>query len=552
MPTALKVAAAWAWRIFLVAGLIYFVGWILGFLSEVVIPLAVACLLAAALKPLANRLHGWGLPKGPAAAFTLLGGILLIAGALTLIINSIAGQAGELSQQVVDGFRQLEQWLMNSPLPIDQSWFRLDEWGTRIQQFLVDSQSTIAAYAGDIGTSIGHFLAGVAICLFTLFYFLYDGRGIFSFLLNLMPRAAQARADAAALRGWQSLSAYVRATVLVALVDAIGVLIVALALGVPLAPALAALVFLGAFIPLVGAFVSGFLAVLVALVAVGWVQALIMLAGIIVVMQVEGHILQPFLLGRAVHLHPLAVLLAIAMGIVIAGIVGALVAVPILAFVKTVVQELYRQSHEVVDHRATAAAPSRARSSRRLEPAASSSPRRNSVSPCSSSARRRTSGRGLCSQASFGATQASESRALLVLRPGHVPVGVAVALLQTAARSGGDHRVADLHPVEQPGRVGGAHPDAAVAGVDPAEVARVPRGGVQELARPGDPHRVLDPQVVGLVRTDHLVRHPGDRQLLHDQLGAAAGGPAGLAGADRDGPLQVAVDVDLRLLACPG
>jgi len=348
VPTALKVAAAWAWRIFLVAGLVYFVGWILGFLSEVVIPLAVAILLAAMLKPLANRLHGWGLNKGLSAALTLFGGIVLIAGVLTLIINSIAGQAGELSQQVVSGFGQLEQWLMNSPLPIDQSWFRLDEWGTRIQQFLIDSQSTIAAYAGDIGTQVGHFLAGVAICLFSLFYFLYDGRGIFSFVLNLMPRGAQARADAAALRGYQSLSAYVRATVLVALADATGVLIVALALQVPLAPALAALVFLGAFIPLVGAFVSGFVAVLVALVAVGWVQALIMLAGIIVVMQVEGHILQPFLLGRAVHLHPLAVLLAIAMGIVIAGIVGALVAVPILAFVKTFIQELYRQSHEVV------------------------------------------------------------------------------------------------------------------------------------------------------------------------------------------------------------
>ena len=191
VPTALKIAAAWAWRIFLVAALVYFVGWVLGFLSEVVIPLAVATLLAAALKPLANRLHRWGLPKGPAAAFTLFGGILLIAGALTLIINSIAGQAGELSQQVVAGFRQLEQWLVNSPLPIDQSWFRLDEWGTRIQQLLVESQSTIATYAGDIGTSVGHFLAGIAICLFTLFYFLFDGRGIFSFLLNLMPRGAR-------------------------------------------------------------------------------------------------------------------------------------------------------------------------------------------------------------------------------------------------------------------------------------------------------------------------------------------------------------------------
>ena len=348
VPKALKIAAAWAWRIFLVAGLVYFVGWILGFLSEVVIPVAVAILLAAMLKPVANRLHRWGLGRGPSSAVTLLGGIALISGVLTLIINSIAGQAGELGTQVVDGFNQLLQWLRSLPFGINESWFSLDEWGTRIQQFLVDSQSTIAAYAGDIGTQVGHFLAGVAICLFSLFYFLYDGRGIFSFLLNLMPRAAQARADAAALRGWQSLSAYVRATVLVALVDALGVLIVALILQVPLAPALAALVFLGAFIPLVGAFVSGFVAVLVALVAVGPVQALIMLAGIIAVMQVEGHILQPFLLGRAVHLHPLAVLLAIAVGIVIAGIVGALVAVPILAFVKTSVQELYRQSHEVV------------------------------------------------------------------------------------------------------------------------------------------------------------------------------------------------------------
>ena len=128
----------------------------------------------------------------------------------------------------------------------------------------------------------------------------------------------------------------------------IGVLIVALVLGVPLAPALAALVFLGAFIPLVGAFVSGFVGGAGRAGRGRRVQALIMLAGIIAVMQVEGHILQPFLLGRAVHLHPLAVLLAIAMGIVIAGIVGALVAVPILAFVKTFIQELYRQSHEVV------------------------------------------------------------------------------------------------------------------------------------------------------------------------------------------------------------
>ncbi len=140
--------------------------------------------------------------------------------------------------------------------------------------------------------------------------------------------------------------AYVRATILVALVDAVGVLIVALILGVPLAPALAALVFIGAFIPLVGAFVSGFLAVLVALVAVGWVQALIMLAGIVAVMQVEGHILQPFLLGRAVKLHPLAVLLGIAIGVIVGGIIGALLSIPILAFTKAFIQELRQLPHD--------------------------------------------------------------------------------------------------------------------------------------------------------------------------------------------------------------
>jgi predicted PurR-regulated permease PerM len=141
--------------------------------------------------------------------------------------------------------------------------------------------------------------------------------------------------DQAALKGWRSLSSYVRATILVALFDSIGVLIVALILGVPVAPALAALVFLGAFVPIVGALVSGFVAVLVALVALGWVQALIMLGGVILVMQVEGHVLQPFLLGRAVKLHPLAVLLSIAIGIIVSGIIGALLAVPLLAFVKS-------------------------------------------------------------------------------------------------------------------------------------------------------------------------------------------------------------------------
>jgi predicted PurR-regulated permease PerM len=340
VPRGLQVAAAWSWRVLLVVAVIGGLGGLAGYLSAVFVPVAVAILLAALLFPVASRLRTWGLHRAVATAVTVLGGMALIAGALTLIVTQIVGQASTLSTNVVAGFYQLLDFLRNGPLPVPDSWLSSGEWVDRIQGFLRDSQSTIAAYATEIGAQVGHFLAGFAIALFTLFYFLYDGRYIFTFLLKFFPRTARARVDEAALKGWRSLSSYMRATILVAAVDGIGVLIVALILGVPVAPALAALVFIGAFIPLVGAFVSGFVAVVVALVALGWVQALIMLAGIIVVIQIEGHVLQPFLLGRAVKLHPLAVLLAIAVGIIVGGIVGALMAVPLLAFTKSFIQYL--------------------------------------------------------------------------------------------------------------------------------------------------------------------------------------------------------------------
>ena len=279
----------------------------------------------------------------------MLGGLALIVGALTLIGTQIASQAAELSSNVVTGLDNLVTALQNSRLPLSSSLFSTEQWGARIEAFLTESQSSIAGYAAEVGARIGHFVAGLAITLFSLFYFLYDGRGIFAFLLRFFPAESRARVDHAASNGWRALAGYVRATILVALTDAVGVLIGALILGVPVAPALAALVFIGAFVPIVGAFVSGSVAVLVALVAMGWIKALLMLAVIILVVQVEGHILQPLLLGRAVKVHPLAVLLAIAVGVIVAGIVGALLAVPLLAFVKSFIQYLHGHPIPVSD-----------------------------------------------------------------------------------------------------------------------------------------------------------------------------------------------------------
>ena len=178
---------------------------------------------------------------------------------------------------------------------------------------------------------MGEVITGFFLALFTLFFFLKDGRSIWLWLVGLFPGDSRAYIDEAARRAWRTHVSYVRATAAVALIDAIGIGIGLAVLGVPLVIPLAALVFLGAFIPILGSFLAGSVAVLVALVSKGPITALIALAVVILVMQVEGHILQPLLLGRAVRVHPLAVVLSIAAGLLIGGIFGALIAVPIVA-----------------------------------------------------------------------------------------------------------------------------------------------------------------------------------------------------------------------------
>ncbi len=345
VPLGVRVAAGWAWCLLVIALGVLAAGYLFGKLSEVVIPVAVAILLTALLSPVARWLRRVGVPAGLAAGIALLGGIIVVAGALTLIGSQIAGQAGALGQQAISGVQTFLNWLAGSPLHIDQS--RITQLLPQLQKWVTDSSGAIAGYAAGVGSTVGHFAAGIAITLFATFFFLFEGRTIWRFLLNLFPRVSRRRVDEATRLGWNSLVSFVRATIIVAFADALGVLIVAMILRVPLAPALAALVFFGAFIPIVGAFVSGFVAVAVALVTLGWVQALIMLAGIILVMQIEGHGLQPFLLGRAVALHPLAIILGIAIGIVVGGIVGALVIVPIMAFGKSFIQHLASSSRNI-------------------------------------------------------------------------------------------------------------------------------------------------------------------------------------------------------------
>jgi len=268
----------------------------------------------------------------------LVAGLVVVFGGLGLIVQTFIAQLDNLSTQVGDGIDQVRDWLASGPLHISAQ--QIDNTVASVQKSVSSNRGALTSGALNTATTLGEVLTGFFLVLFTLFFFLRDGGQIWEFLCRLLPAPARLPASQAGHYSWITLVSYVRATVLVAFVDALGIGIGLAVLRVPLALPLAALVFLGAFIPVIGATLSGAVAVLVALVTNDPVTALLVLAVVIAVQQLEGHVLQPLIMGRAVALHPLAVILAIATGVVAAGIVGGLVAVPLLAVGNTAVRYL--------------------------------------------------------------------------------------------------------------------------------------------------------------------------------------------------------------------
>ncbi len=339
LPRAVRVAGAWCWRILLFFAVGYLLMQVVARLNVVLIPVIVATLLAAMFQPVAAWLGKRGMGRTPAAALVLLTALLVVFGGLGLIINTFVSQLSKLTTQVSDGLREVQNWLSRGPLHISQQ--QIDDAINQIQHSITGNQDALTSGALTTATTVGEVGTGFFLTLFTLFFFLRDGDQIWRFLCRLLPRPARVPMARAGHYSWHTLVSYVHATVLVAFVDAIGIGIGLFVLRVPLALPLAALVFLGAFIPVVGATVSGAVAVLVAIVTVGPVKALILLGVVIAVQQLEGHVLQPLIMGRAVALHPLAVILAIASGVILAGIVGGLVAVPLLAVLNTALRYLF-------------------------------------------------------------------------------------------------------------------------------------------------------------------------------------------------------------------
>ncbi|TWP52884.1 AI-2E family transporter [Lentzea tibetensis] len=347
VPRLLRVSAALSWRFVVIIAALYVVAYVFGFLATIVIPVAIALLLAALLSPAVSQLVRWRVPRGVATTVVLIGGIGAVGGVLTFVITEFTRGLPELESQVSASLDAIRKWLHDGPLQLSD--LQLQNYLDQVVKTVKENQSAITSGALTTAATVGEVLTGLLLALFTLIFFLHDGDGIWRFMTRAVPSDVRDRADVAGRRGFASLVSYVRATAAVAVVDALGVGIGLAVIGVPLVVPLSALVFLGAFIPIIGAVVTGVVAVLVALVAKGPLAALIVLAVLIGVMQLESHVLQPILLGRAVKLHPLAVVLAITTGLIVGGISGALLAVPLLAVLNSGVRSLLSESDADID-----------------------------------------------------------------------------------------------------------------------------------------------------------------------------------------------------------
>lgn len=355
VPYGVRIAAAWSWRVAAIIVTTGIVVWLLSHVSLLIIPLMVAALLSGLLSPIVAALRRWRVPNGLATGGTVVGFIVVVSVALSLVGRTLARGFAGLWDSALAGIAQVQSWMATGPLKITSE--ELDGYIADALEQLQSNSSSILSGALSAGSTLGHAAAGALLAVFALVFFLLEGNRIWTFVVGLMPRRARAATDGAGRKGWHSLVNYVRVQLFVAFIDAVGIGLGALILGVPLALPLSVLVFIGSFIPILGALFTGALAALLALVANGWVNALIMLAVVLVVQQAESHILQPLVMGKAVSLHPLAVVLAVAGGTMIAGIAGALFAVPIMAIVNTMVRYIGARGWETPGAAADGAGP---------------------------------------------------------------------------------------------------------------------------------------------------------------------------------------------------
>ncbi|MGH3279473.1 MAG: AI-2E family transporter, partial [Trebonia sp.] len=329
VPRWLRVSAAWAWRLLLLTALLYVAGKVAALLYLVIVPFAAAILLTALLYPLTARLRRVGLGPMAATWCTLLLAFVVIGGMVWLAATRVEAEYPTLVTQVRHTSTQIQHWLASSPFHIRTG--NLEKISDNLVNYLRQHRSAVEGAALTGGRIVAELLAGTVLCFFISFFLIKDGERIWAWLISGFSPERGRRANVAGHAAWHAVVYYVRGTIAVAAIHAIVLGITLLIIGSPLIVPLALLMFFAAFIPLVGMLIAGTVAILIVLAAKGLIAAVIVLAVMVVMDQVEAHLLQPQVVGKMVRLHPLAVILVLAVAGVVAGIAGAVVAVPVTA-----------------------------------------------------------------------------------------------------------------------------------------------------------------------------------------------------------------------------
>lgn len=341
LPLGVRVAAAWSWRLILIGLACAGFFWLIVQVRIIVIPIFVAILLTALLAPVVHWFERRGAPRSVGVLVALGSFVAAVWVLVWLIVTQMRNGFDDLATRSAEVWKETLKTVEGSSLGFSAE--QVDGFVAQLMKTIEGHQSEIWNGALGVATSAGQFVAGVLLTLFSLIFMLIDGKRIWYWVLGFLPAKAHAPVDAAGSAGWVSVGQYVRVQIFVAFVDAVGIGVGAALLGVPLPIPIAILVFLGSFIPFLGAISTGLLATFVALVYNGPVNALIMLGVVILVNQIEGHVLQPLVMGSAVRVHPLGVVLAVSTGALLAGIPGALFAVPLAASANAIVNTFVKK-----------------------------------------------------------------------------------------------------------------------------------------------------------------------------------------------------------------
>nr|WP_325209237.1 AI-2E family transporter [Salinibacterium sp.] len=341
VPRGMRVAGAWSWRILAIAAVVALLVFLIMELRIIVVPLMIAILISALLVPFSQFLqrHRW--PRWLAIITALVSLATFVGGLVVLIVLEVRAGLPQLQVQSLEAWEELKDFLLASPLHLSED--QITEYAAEIWTSVQRDSEVLVSGAMSIGSTAGHFVAGLFLVLFATIIIVVDGRTIWHWFVRIFPVAARPAIDGSGRAGWGTLTQFVKVQIFVAAIDAIGIGLGAFILQLPLVVPIAVAVFLGAFVPIVGAVLTGALAVFIALVFKDIVVALIMLGIVLLVQQVESHVLQPLIMGNAVKIHPLAVVLAVGGGSFLAGIPGALFAVPVVATLNVMIGYIARQ-----------------------------------------------------------------------------------------------------------------------------------------------------------------------------------------------------------------